>query len=223
MPFALADRLGWAPGSPAVAVLVTSCALGWILAAVVLASRPTVAGSRQTGLLPKNRLLVHSVVIGSVALVFWLWALEKYFHTGDRDLGVITFALAIFSSVEAFEFTVSSRPVAVRAVRCLRCLSIGSALGVAANYAYVWLLSPQLPGSFKRYLACGLGFWLLAAARACCLVRDDLVEQHGHDYATLAGMSSDAKANHWWQGLFGGRGPQEGLPPPTFSISEDEP
>lgn len=177
VPFALASTLGWQPGNPATVILAISTVVGWMLSAAVLASRQTSIGSRVSGLLPLNRLLVHATIFGLVALVFWLWALEKIYHSGDRDLGAVTFALAIFANVEAFGLTHPSRPLAeLRTVRCHRCLCVSTALGVSANYLFVLLKTiddETMSWSFRRYLVIGGIFWLFAAVRSTCVVRDD--------------------------------------------------
>ena len=179
MPFAAASYLGWQPGHPALALLGFTILLGWFVSTAVLASRSAAIGSRSSGLLPLNRLLVHSTVVGMVALFFWLWAVEKACLVA-LDLGVISFAVALFAHVEAFKLTqpgwVPHRYRNQRTVSCLRCLCVSSSWGVALNYVYVLVSAPNLlPPTFITYLVVGACFWSCAACRAACVMREGLL------------------------------------------------
>jgi hypothetical protein len=179
MPFAAASYLGWQPGHPALALLGFTILFGWFVSTAVLASRSAAIGSRSSGLLPLNRLLVHSTVVGMVALFFWLWAVEKACH-GALDLGVISFAVALIAHVDAFKLTqpgwVPHRYRNQRTVSCLRFLCVGSSWGVALNYVYVLVSAPHLlPPTFITYLVVGACFWSCAACRAACVMREGLL------------------------------------------------
>ncbi len=156
------------PGMPALLLLAFSILAGACFGA--LASPPW------RGIAPG--MGCFAVFSGMVAAPFWLWAVLKVVSRGDPDLGAVSFALVLYSSC----FTVltacrisGTAPLPAKAALGRRMLvwsrrSAVAAAVVSANYAFI-IFKPNLPGTFRMYLAVGAVFWL-AVACAWLYLRD---------------------------------------------------
>ena len=139
------------PGTPALIVLAVATLAAFILGAH---HRPIPGGERNIcSFLAKAPPESRAVTTAAVALPFWLWALYKVVTSGDKDLGVVSFALVVASAGNVVRSPgAAGAPLA---------LLVANAL-VSLNYLYP-LLAYDLPSTFRTYLVVGVVYWSVAA------------------------------------------------------------
>lgn len=109
---------------------------------------------------PQGQVIVHSTMVGSVSICFWIWASMNYF-TRQLDLGVFTFLFAFLTSILARYAALGKR---LCVVRCYCWLMPLSCIVVAFNYGAGIAAQPEF-FTMSAYLAAGLAWWTIAG---CC-------------------------------------------------------
>jgi hypothetical protein len=161
------------PGVPAILLLLGTTFVGAVLGKYWIAPRHykrPLSGSRA-------RLLHFAIIVFTVSLPFWIWAVYKMATRGDHDYGVATFAGVWVTACAAYreayrpmrgvdDTTLRAAFIAMVASQ----LSMAVACGlVAANYLYVLVILEGLPLSFQAYLGIGVAWWSLAMVAAYML------------------------------------------------------
>ena len=118
-------------------------------------------------LLARDRVSCHAISLGTIGLVFWLWAMHKVVATGDQDFGALTFLLVILAAASSGKggSDNSHNAKIARASRALWRLGT-AALVVCTNYVLVLVLI-DVPRGFQMYLALGASWWGFAALWTC--------------------------------------------------------
>jgi len=137
------------PGIPALLLLAICALLGLWLGVMATGNQINDPGRRG--------VMVHAIATGTVALVFWLWAVKKVLLQGDADYGALSFAAVLVSSAHGYRCAVCLAPDFLTRQRWLL---LGSTTLVVSNYALV--LGMDLPATFRVYLAVGAFAWACA-------------------------------------------------------------
>lgn len=154
------------PGVPAILLLAGTTFVGAVLGKYWIAARHY----KRPLSTQRGRLLHLAIVVFTVGLPFWIWAVYKMATRGDRDYGVGTFAAVLVTACAAYREAyrpmrgvdnTSLRAAFIAMVASQLSLTIACAL-VAANYLYVLIRLDWLPISFQAYLGIGAGWWSLA-------------------------------------------------------------
>ena len=161
--------MGWPPGVPASLLLLGTTFIGAVLGKYWIAARhykrPLDA--------PRGRLLRLAILVFTVSLPFWIWAVQKV-AKGDSDYGIATFAGVLITACAAYrEAFRPMRGVDDTHLRAACIAMISSQLSlttacalVAANYLYVVIRFKLLDTSFQVYLIIGVVWWSLATVAA---------------------------------------------------------
>ena len=142
------------PGIPALLLLAATTVAGLALGFISTSSQINDPGRRG--------VLVHAISNGVVALFFWLWAMKKVLLEGDPDIGAVSFALLIISSVHAHRVATSQDVDMLqrRRFKRQRVLLVVATVVIVLNYSLALFI--DLPPTFRLYLAVGAFSWLCA-------------------------------------------------------------
>ena len=178
------------PGVPAILLLLGTTFVGAVLGKYWIAPRHykrPLSGSR-------GRLLHFAIIVFTVSLPFWIWAVYKMVTRGAHDYGVATFAAVWVTACAAYRE--AYRPMRGVDDNTLRAafiamvasqLSMAVACGlVAANYLYVLVVVEGLSLSFQAYLGIGVAWWSLAMVAAYMLESRVRPPQYGSNRSPAA-------------------------------------
>ena len=178
------------PGVPAILLLLGATFVGGVLGKYWIAARHykrPLSGSR-------GRLLHFAIIVFTVSLPFWIWAVHKMATRGDHDYGVGTFAAVWVTACAAYreayrpmrgvdDTTLRAAFIAMIASQLSMAVSCGL---VAANYLYVLVIFEGLPRSFQAYLGIGVAWWSLAMVAAYMLESRVRPPQYGDNRTPFA-------------------------------------
>mmetsp|Transcript_67319 Transcript_67319/g.173335 ORF Transcript_67319/g.173335 Transcript_67319/m.173335 type:complete len:177 (+) Transcript_67319:1-531(+) len=152
--------MGLAPGFTALAVLGASALVGPLLGYAV---------ARLTGHTGKAqfRVAVLSVACGTVALVFWAWALRNCIVGATVDGGVVSFATVVWAC--AFSFHILNRRVMPSSC-CTTWAMPCTMYLVALNYIIGVVVALKTP-TVALYFCCGAAWWLAAGTLGLLFAR----------------------------------------------------
>jgi len=125
-----------------------------------------------------SRILIHSVATATVAVCFWLWAVQKVVMQGDPDMGALTFALVLASTYNGSQHAMHGKGLFSSSVRTQKLLHGCASTAIVLNYALVVWSPLGLPGTFKLYLVLGALYWLAAGLlghHQLCSLEDSLL------------------------------------------------
>ena len=186
-----AQRSSMEPGVPAILLLLGTTFVGAVLGKYWIAARHYKRPLSRS----RGRLLHFAIIVFTVSVPFWIWAVYKMAAEGDRDYGVGTFAAVWVTACAAYrEAYRPMRGVDDNTLRAAFIALVASQLSmalacalVAANYLIVLVVFRQLlPLSFQVYLGIGVAWWSLAMVVAYMLESRVRPPQYGSNRSPAA-------------------------------------
>ena len=174
-------KMGVTPGLPAIVLLaiMVPTALGAAFLAVKLSDRVDGGGAAFPA------VQRHAIFVLVLAAPFEVWALVRTFGGPGFDLGCVSFASSMLTSVLTLRAVRAQPTRGVSTVRWLQCAQCGPGF-VCINYVIAIALSAKLaaPPLLRVYFAIGALTWLMTA-----LTGVRLLQPHAR---SLAGAGLDA-------------------------------
>jgi len=131
-------------------------------------------------------VLQHTVTTGLVALVFWVWA-AVVCATRHLDLGAVSFALVLLSSLLGFWAVRQDNPLIAR---WYRRLMPASCISVASNYV-AGIVMVRRPWTLIAYFAVGAAWWTCASFIAKHFAASFVEEAEAKESANAAGEGAE--------------------------------